>query len=158
MIVNKQLASSVGVDSKDLWETPNNIFSILNETFHFTLDPCATKETAKCSWYFTPAQNGLKQKWCGAVVFCNPPYSRGNVDLWVKKCFNNRNCAIIVALLPVSTSSDWFQKYCIGQTIYFIDKRVRFIGAEYTAPFSSMIVHFNDRNEVKTFKQNAARI
>jgi phage N-6-adenine-methyltransferase len=153
MIVNKQLASSEFKET-DLWETPDYIFDALNDKFYFTLDPCATKENAKCKYFFTEKENGLKQSWNGAIIFCNPPYSRGNIDLWVKKCFDNRRHQTVVALLPVSTSADWFQKYCIGQTLLFVDKRIRFIGAKYTAPFSSVIVHFNDENKVGSFKQS----
>lgn len=137
----------------DLWETPPHIFNPLNEMFHFTLDPCCTNETAKCKHYFTPKENGLKQSWNGAIVFVNPPYSRGNIDLWVKKCHDNRKHQTIVALLPVSTSADWFQKYILGNTIYWVDKRIKFIGAKYTAKFSSIIVHFNGISQNKTFKQ-----
>lgn len=139
--------------NKDLWETPDHIFKPLNDLFHFTLDPCCTIDNAKCKYYYTPKENGLKQSWNGAIVFVNPPYSRGNIDLWVKKCYDNRVNQTVVALLPVSTSADWFQKYCIGNTIYWVDKRIRFNGAKYTAPFSSMIIHFNGINQNKTFKQ-----
>lgn len=140
-------------DQKDLWGTPMHIYDHLNGMFHFTLDPCATKETAKCKHFFSPKENGLIQSWNGAIVFCNPPYSRGSIDLWVKKCFNNRVNQTIVALLPVSTSSDWFQKYCISQTKYWVDKRIKFIGAKHTAPFSSVIIHFNDIDQSFKFQQ-----
>ena len=36
------------LSSKDMtWETPQEFFDKLNDEFHFILDPCATKETAK---------------------------------------------------------------------------------------------------------------
>lgn len=156
MIVNKQLAESKGVDQKDLWETPQHIFQKLNEEFGFTLDPCCTKETAKCNHYITPEIDGLRESWEGHVVFCNPPYSRGNIDEWVKKCFLeslNPNTKV-VALLPVSTSSDWWHDFIVGQSeIRFVNKRVRFVGAPYTAPFSSVIVIWGGEG-VKSFKQH----
>ena len=31
------------------WATPKDLFDILDEEFLFTLDPCATKDNAKCS-------------------------------------------------------------------------------------------------------------
>lgn len=49
----------------DLWETPRNFFDELNAEFHFTVDVCATPENAKCARYFTPEQDGLRQKWGG---------------------------------------------------------------------------------------------
>lgn len=153
MIITKHMTDAKPTADKDLWATPPHIFDQLNEKFHFTLDPCATKETAKCKWFFTPKENGLIQSWNGAIVFCNPHYSRGNIDEWVKKCYNNRKHQTVVALLPVSTSADWFQKYCIGQTKYWVDKRIRFVNAPFTAPFSSVIIHFNNIDQSLSFKQ-----
>lgn len=155
MIVNKQLAQSKGVDQKDLWETPMHIFEPLHKEFRFTLDPCCTTETRKCSWYLTPKQDGLSVSWEGQRVFVNPPYSRGNIDKWVEKCYKeSRNPnTIVVGLLPVSTSANWWHKWIIGKAeLRFVERRVRFVGAPYTAPFSSVIVIWN-RGGVGSFKQ-----
>lgn len=143
MIVNKELALSKGCLDKDLWETPQDLFDKLNNEFDFTLDPCCTKETARCDSFFTPEDDGLSQSWLNNRCFVNPPYSRGNIDKWVKKCFEegNKPYTLVVALLPVSTSSGWFHKYINDKaTVRFIKGRVRFRGAKFTAPFSSMIV------------------
>lgn len=50
----------------DLWATPQDFFDRLNEEFNFTLDPCATKENAKCKNFFTKEIDGLLQNWGGA--------------------------------------------------------------------------------------------
>lgn len=60
----------------EMWETPQELFDILNDEFHFTVDVCATKDNAKCENFFTPEMDGLKQEWTGAC-WCNPPYGRG---------------------------------------------------------------------------------
>lgn len=62
----------------ELWATPQTFFDKLNEEFHFTLDPCATAENAKCERYFTAQEDGLSQDWGGQTVFCNPPYCKKN--------------------------------------------------------------------------------
>ena len=49
----------------DEWATPQALFDELNATFHFTLDPCATPENAKCAKFYTKEQDGLKQDWGG---------------------------------------------------------------------------------------------
>lgn len=49
----------------DEWATPQALFDELNGTFHFTLDPCATPENAKCAKFYTKEQDGLKQDWGG---------------------------------------------------------------------------------------------
>lgn len=46
-----------------MWETPQDFFDKLNDEFHFTLDVCAIESNAKCSNYFTPEIDGLKQDW-----------------------------------------------------------------------------------------------
>jgi phage N-6-adenine-methyltransferase len=151
--MTEQMIRSEKTANKDLWETPPHIFNPLNSMFQFTLDPCCTEETAKCPVFFTPKEDGLKQSWAGHTVFANPPYSRGNIDLWVMKFCFEAMCSKVIALLPVSTSSDWFQKYILGNTIYWVDKRIRFVNAPYTAPFSSMIVHFNGIDKNLTWTQ-----
>jgi site-specific DNA-methyltransferase (adenine-specific) len=162
MIINKELAMSKGVDQKDLWETPQHIFKKLDKEFDFDLDPCCTKETAKCEYFYTPEDDGLKRSWKGLTVFCNPPYSRGNIDLWVKKCYEESlyDETIVVALLPVSTSADWWHKNIVGKaSLRFVERRIRFVGAPYTAPFSSVIVIWGG-NSIESFSQtvNAAEL
>lgn len=66
------------------WFTPKPFFDELDREFHFTLDPCATKENAKCKKFYTAEQDGLAQEWTGERVFCNPPYGR-QIGRWVEK-------------------------------------------------------------------------
>lgn len=142
MIFTKQIGQSVS-QHKDNWGTPDYIFEPLNAEFNFTLDPCCEPETAKCKRFYTVKSNGLIQNWQGETVFVNPPYSRGNVDSWVWKCYieSKKPNTIIVALLPVSTSSNWFHKYIYGKAeIRFLKGRLKFKGAKDSAPFSSMII------------------
>lgn len=69
------------------WATPQALFDELNREFHFTLDPCATPQNAKCAHFYTRKENDLAQSWRGETVFCNPPYGRG-VNEWVKKAYD----------------------------------------------------------------------
>jgi len=93
----------------DEWSTPQAFFDLLSQRFYFTLDPCATPENAKCSSYFTKAEDGLVQKWSGRV-FMNPPYGR-QIGKWVKKAFlESQQNADLVALaihriLPLASES-----------------------------------------------------
>lgn len=92
----------------DLWATPQDFFDKLNEEFHFTLDPCATPENAKCDTYFTIAEDGLKQDWTGYTVFCNPPYGR-KISEWVKKCYTESlKGTLVVMLIPARTDTSYF--------------------------------------------------
>lgn len=52
------------LSSKNMcWCTPADFFSQLDAEFHFTLDPAATEKSAKCSRFFTPEDDGLRQDW-----------------------------------------------------------------------------------------------
>ncbi len=145
MIVNKELASSEGHLQKDKWETPIKLFKTWNSQYCFSLDPCAEEHTAKCEKFFTEKEDGLIQDWSGEIVFVNPPYSRGNIDKWMKKCYDEAQKGVqIVALIPVSTSSGWFHKYVWKHSdLIFIKGRIRFNGAPFTAPFSSALAVYN---------------
>lgn len=80
----KQIQTLMSSERMD-WETPPELFDPLNEEFHFTLDVCATAQNAKCTRFFTPEEDGLKQKWTG-VCWMNPPYGR-EVKAWMKKAY-----------------------------------------------------------------------
>lgn len=68
----------------DMYSTPIVFFEGLNREFNFTLDPCATKENAKCKKFFTKEQDGLLQNWDNERVFMNPPYGR-EIKHWIRK-------------------------------------------------------------------------
>lgn len=125
------------------WETPQYLFDMLNEEFHFTLDPCSTDENAKCEKHYTKEQDGLKQDWTGETVFCNPPYGKEIRD-WIRKCYEHSiGGGTAVLLIPARTDTRWFHKYVYHKAeIRFIEKRVKFGGSKYNAPFPSMIVIF----------------
>ena len=67
----------------DEWATPQDFYNMLDEEFHFNLDPCANDENHKCERYFTKEIDGLSQNWGGCKVFCNPPYGT-KLRAWVK--------------------------------------------------------------------------
>ncbi len=129
----------------DEWSTPQGFFDSLNERFHFTLDPCATSQNAKCLSYFTKAESGLTQKWTGRV-FVNPPYGR-EIGKWVKKAFDEsqQNAELVVCLLPARTDTSWWHDYCMTGEIYFVRGRLKFGSAKNSAPFPSAIVCFQRR-------------
>lgn len=129
----------------DKWATPQAFFDRLNEEFHFTLDPCALPENAKCKRFFSPAENGLAQNWGGEIVFCNPPYGRAIYD-WVRKCSAEaqKPDTIVVALLPARTDTRYFHEFIYNkaQEIRFVKGRLKFGNSKNAAPFPSMVVVF----------------
>ena len=126
------------------WGTPQELFDKLNEEFHFTLDVCALPGNAKCRKYFSPHEDGLSQKWSG-VCWMNPPYGR-EIEKWMQKaCRESERGATVVCLVPAHTDTEWWHKYALQGEIRFLRGRVRFQGANATAPFPSAIVIFRDQ-------------
>jgi len=134
------------MSSKDIsWSTPQDFFDGLNKEFNFTLDPCATKETAKCKKFYTKEDNGLLQDWIGKIVFCNPPYGT-EIKHWVKKCFDEskKSNTTVVMLIPARTDTIYFHEYIYHKAkIRFIKGRLKFGDSVNSAPFPSMVVIFN---------------
>ena len=132
------------------WETPQEFFEKLDKEYNFSLDVCAIYANAKCDKFFSPEIDGLKQEWTG-VCWMNPPYGR-EIGKWVAKAYSEsikrENC-IVVALLPARTDTKWFHDYIYmmkGVEVKFIKGRLKFGGGENSAPFPSMVVVFNKKN------------
>jgi phage N-6-adenine-methyltransferase len=133
--MNKVMFSS----KTDLWATPQDLFDKLNEEFGFDIDVCALPSNAKCKKFYSPADDGLSQKWEG-VCWCNPPYGR-EIGKWVKKAYESKTK--VVMLLPARTDTKWFHDYIYGKAeIRFIKGRLKFGDSKNAAPFPSMIVVF----------------
>lgn len=64
----------------DFWQTPSTIYYYVNSFYHQAglneeyFDPCPKN----------PKEDGLLIDWPGNI-YINPPYSRGQLGLWVKK-------------------------------------------------------------------------
>ena len=129
------------------WATPKGLFDILDEEFLFTLDPCATKDNAKCSKFYTQEDDGLSQDWGGERVFMNPPYGR-EIGKWIKKAYEEyEKGAIVVCLIPARTDTRYWHDYIFPHaTIRFLKGRVKFENGNkpQSAPFPSAVVIFGD--------------
>lgn len=141
---NKGMFSS----NTDLWATPQNFFDELNKEFGFELDVCAISENAKCSKYFTPEMDGLKQDWEG-VCWMNPPYGRG-IGKWIEKAYNEslKHGSTVVCLIPSRTDTKWWHNYCMNGEIRFVKGRLYFGDGKGRAPFPSVVVIFG-KNAMK---------
>jgi len=143
MPINKAMVSS----KSNEWATPQALFDELNSEFHFSLDPCATSENAKCARYFTQQDNGLKQSWAGEVVFMNPPYG-GNTGRWIEKAWlESLGGATCVCLIVSSTDRSYWHDYIFpyASEIRWLRGRLTFGEASSTAPFASAILIFDNR-------------
>ena len=132
-------------DATDEWATPPRVTrELAHAVGGFDLDPASGAERAPhADETYTAEQNGLAQPWFGSV-WCNPPYSEK--EDWIKKALGERDrCDVIVMLLPVDTSTQWFHNYTTeADAVVFIEGRLAFGDAESTANFASMFVVFGD--------------
>ena len=150
MIENKSFWNNdAGLSSKsNEWETPQELYDELNKQYGFTLDPCASKNNAKCKKYYTKEDNGLIQSWRDEIVFMNPPYGR-EISKWVEKAYIesiHEDC-IVVCLIPSRTDTSYWHDYIFpyASEINYIRGRIKFGGATSTAPFPSAIVVFGEK-------------
>jgi len=100
----------------DLWQTPPEVFSTLNNEFGFIADMASNHENAKLPLHFTEEQDSLSFDWAAepclqsyrlAYVWLNCPYS--NPMPWVKKAAEAQlNGLGVVMLLNDDTSVGWF--------------------------------------------------
>ena len=143
------LGAALFSSAKMDWETPQDFFDKANENLGpFHLDAAASEDNHKCPMYFDMATDALKQPWHKyGNVWCNPPYGR-NIIHWVKKASGEaRLGGYVVMLLPSRTDTKWFHQYCANQRVIFIEGRLKFVGAESSAPFPSILVIFGKRKD-----------
>jgi phage N-6-adenine-methyltransferase len=110
------------------WATPKALYDKLDRRFHFTLDPCATAENAKCPRFFTKEDDGLRQSWAGERVFMNPPYGK-ETPVWVKKAREEsfEHKIPVVCLVVPRTDTAWFQDLVrYAEKLWLLRGRVRF--------------------------------
>ena len=123
----------------------------------------ATQDGTYVQHFSTPHKesdlDGLATPWTSRRVWCNPPYGRGVTEEWVKKAgmetfyygtdygselVVQARCPVAALLLPARTDTDWFQRWVAPlATVYFIQGRIKFIGAKDSAPFPSMIAVYD---------------
>lgn len=139
--MNRALLSSIKMD----YGTPDAIYSILDSEFHFTLDPCALPHSAKCAKFYTPSDDGLSRDWGTERVFMNPPYGRAIAKWMAKAVISARGGALVVALVPSRTDTNWWHEFVINVAteIRYIRGRLTFVGCAYPAPFPSAVVVYD---------------
>lgn len=105
----------------DDWQTPKELFNLLNKEFNFDFDPCP----------FQSIFDGLKCNW-GKRNYINPPYSK--VKEFLKKShleLKNGNAELNVFLVFANTDTKWFHDYCYNKAeLRFLKGRLKFINSK----------------------------
>ena len=116
--------------------TPDWIIDKLAAKYNISLfDPCPNN----------PTFDGLKIDWPrGHPIFVNPPYTRGQISKWVKKCHDlYLEGYQIIMLIPSYTDTKYFHNYIYKiANIEFLKGRLQFKGYTRKASFPSMLVYY----------------
>ena len=137
--------------ANDEWQTPLELFNKLDKEFDFWLDACCSCGNCLCpEGIFSEDDNSLYLNWAEeqlGSIWMNPPYSRGNIDQFCQKAYeeSQKGCTV-VGLLPLRSAS-WFHKYVMkAHEIRFLTRRIKFIDPDTGKPsigspnFDSIIV------------------
>ena len=132
-------------------ETPLELFEPLHAEFNFDVDVAAMYNNTKLPKYFHIGDSGLKQEWAPMRCFMNPPYSE--IPRWLDKATVEMNKgALIVAILPIDSSTRWFHNYIWDESknnwrngikVRFPSKRFKFDKYANSAKFATMIAIMN---------------
>jgi len=116
--------------------TPKHIFDYLEKNGYkiSKFDPCPNN----------PKFDGLEIPWPNETIFVNPPYTRGQISKWVKKCYYEFKLGkTIIMLIPSYTDTVYFHEYIYNiARLEFIRGRLQFRGYNGRASFPSMLVYF----------------
>ena len=132
----------------DNWETPPDLFSLLNKEFGFDLDAAASAENHLCQRYITVEQNAMVTPWDGRAVWCNPPYSM--LPVFVHRAYyqslehNNQTSLLIPAYTDTRYWADIIVPHAVE--IRFLVGRLAFLVGgkkQTTARFPSAFVRFH---------------
>ena len=135
---------------KDDWETPQDLFDALNSEFGFSVDVCASNKNAKVTRFWNRDMDSLGIPWVQwaeandlpPVFWMNPPYGR-EIGKWIQKAYEeSQGGGTVVCLVPSRTDTRWWHDYCMLGEVRFIRGRLKFGGANNSAPFPSAIVIF----------------
>lgn len=129
--------------SSDEFGTPDTLYAQLDQEFRFKLDAAASALNCKHVNYYTKEDDALSQDWAQwRSVFCNPPYSRGNLLAFTAKAYEeSRKGATIVMVVPACTDTRWFHDNVVGKAeIRYVRGRQRFKGGKSSARFPTLVL------------------
>lgn len=116
----------------DNWNTPPDLIKLVEEFATIKLDPC-WNYGAFChppEYYDgTLNKDGLKESWDrGGLVFCNPPYSKGEFRKWAQKMVFEASAGVeIIALVPANTETyAWETIWDFADAVCFPHGRICF--------------------------------
>lgn len=115
-------------------ETPEWLYKVLDEKYHFDFDPCPINYNPNQD------QSGLKSEW-GQRNFINPPFSQ--IKDWlvkgVEEAGKGKLCVFLITLR--GNTNYWFDwVWPLASEIQFIQGKITFKGYDKPCPIPMVIV------------------
>ena len=67
------------IESRDLWQTKQELFDLLDSQYNFTFDCCASEENKKCSKFSDDFLSIESDSLKGYICWMNPPFSKSQI-------------------------------------------------------------------------------
>ena len=138
------------------WTTPADLLELLYPLVEgrFDLDPCSPVRgrtaPVKARNHYTVDHDGLVLPWSG-TVYMNPPFRAAAA--WVAKAkaeADSGRVSALIGLLPARVDTAWWHDHVAEVAdIWFLRGRLRFGGAENSAPFPCAIVAWAANDHVR---------
>lgn len=151
---------------KDQQRTPPLLFRKLDDRFHFILDAASTDKNALCPVHYTKEIDALKQSWVirrpdakptdrPGSVFCNPPYSLGQVEDFLDKGYQESlKGPIVTFLITCDVSPGYYDTCFLAAEWIALKGRVEFNHEDGTpikgsAMFGSNVIVFDQEQKIR---------
>jgi hypothetical protein len=142
------------------WYTPAGIIDrVLAVLGHIDLDPCSNAHgdaaNVPARFHYTKADDGLASSWAmprwvdddgcesdAVKVYMNPPYGT-EIGPWIERlcdAYETGEITEAIALVPARVDTAWFQPL-FAYALCFVRGRLKFVGADDSAPFPSVVVY-----------------
>lgn len=135
----------------DQWETPDDLFDVLNDEFNFEVDLCANENRHKLQLYTDDIEMAYRAGYLrnNHSFWMNPPYSRNNIDYCMQIAvgiLQEDLANSLVTLTRFDPTTDWFQTYIDGvaDEVRMLARRVKFIGAKDSYNFPCCVSVYRD--------------
>ena len=142
---SKYSAKMVSINQE--YETPDKLYQILYNEFHFQCDLAGSLTNHKHKHYFSIEDDAFKQDWYG-INWLNPPFY--TVGKWVRKAYEDseKYHSTIVMLILVKSNTNWWRDYVMkAKEVRFINQKLQFKNTEQGLRFPACIVIFNPHKE-----------
>jgi hypothetical protein len=128
------------------WNTPDNVLELVRRVAAIGLDPCSNSTSrvkAAVEWQLERDGDSLQKEWRShGLVFVNPPYGRALKPWATKMHYEGSFGASIIGLVPARTDTAWFEYLWSANALCFWYGRLKFSGAENSAPFPSCLPYW----------------